>query len=93
MALSGQILRWLQRTHFTKFILKNVRSWKEVKLIIRVLLGTKSILFFVASESSIASYIISPKIAKYCQQTFLHIIPALATFVKLVIVGFLIGYV
>ena len=30
----------------------------------------------------IASYIISPKFAKYCQQAFLHIIPSLATIVE-----------
>ena len=58
-----------------------IKSGKEVKLIIRVLLGTKSILFFVALTSFIASYIISPKIAKYCEQALLLITPSLATVV------------
>ena len=40
---------------FHKNNFKNVRSGKEVKLIMRDLLGTKSILFFVALKSFIAS--------------------------------------
>ena len=40
---------------FHKKNLKNVRSGKEVKLIIRILLGTQSILYFVALETFIAS--------------------------------------